>query len=663
MLKVFSMKIGIMLLMKIALLALFSSSYTNNMFMTFLEATNRGESYFNNEFLIYPFHSLLIYIYSFLASMVNFLNINSIVLINLFFKLPLLFADFIILYILLKLFVDYRKRIYIYYFLNPIIIYITYINTHLTIISTSLLLLTAYMLTVKKEQYYSALFMGLAMASEIYMIIVLPIIFYFIYTKENLKESVRYIFIALSIFIVLNIPYLLNGEFVTMVTLLLKESFNGASFAIGELKVLASLSSILLVYYYFFNQKQVNDQLLYLYFGLLFTVSILFIFPRPELYVFMVPYLSIYLIKHENQEKSLAFYSLFTIFYLIFFIFLYQEKDLVIQFLDMPIGFKVDNENLKNIFYTFLEVMTLITVSAYGYSIGMNSIYRQKRNLAIGIGGDSGVGKSLLLTNLTLIFRDKLLEIEGDGEHKWERGDKNWDKFTHLDPKANYIHKQAEGINELKQNRAIYRSEYDHDTGKFTTPSKLLPKEIIVISGLHPFYLPKLRKIIDIKVYMDTDERLRRHWKILRDTKKRGYSKEKILEQIATRVEDTTKYIYPQKKFADVVIHYFPLHDFSLGEPEKVAHGVKITFDASINIEHILENLKANYTWDYNEDLLTQYIELREAPTNNYTQLSKNFILNVDQIIDKNARWKHGYDGFVQFMLVLLISEKLKEDR
>jgi uridine kinase len=518
------------------------------------------------------------------------------------------------------------------------------------------------MLTVKKDFIYSAIFMGLAISSELYMIIVLPIIFYFIYYKEGIKESFKYVLIALSLFVILNIPYIINEEFFLMIAISLKEPFEGAILHIGELQIFGSLASILLVYYYFFNQKQVNEQLLYLYFGLLFTVSILFIFPRPELYMYMIPYLSIYLIKHENQEKSLTFYSLFTLFYFIFFIFFYQENSIV-KFLDYPLDYKIENEDLRNISYTILEVMTVIIVAAYSYSIEMNSIYRQKKNLAIGIGGDSGVGKSLLLTNLTLIFRDKLLEIEGDGEHKWERGDKNWDKFTHLDPKANYIHKQADGINELKQNRAIYRSEYDHSTGKFTVPSKIEPKEIIVISGLHPFYLPKLRKTIDIKVYMDTDERLRQHWKILRDTTKRGYSKEKILEQIATRASDTNKYIYPQKKFADVIINYFPLHDFDLGEPIEVTYGLRITFDASIHVEHILENLKVNYTWDYNEDLQTQYIELREEPKINYTLLSKNFILNVDQIIDKNARWKHGYEGFVQFMMVLFVSEKLKEDR
>ena len=56
---------------------------------------------------------------------------------------------------------------------------------------------------------------------------------------------------------------------------------------------------------------------------------------------------------------------------------------------------------------------------------------------------------------------------------------------------------------------------------------KVEPKDFIVIAGLHPFYLPKLRKNIDLKIYIDTDDKLRRHWKIIRDTKQRGYNLEK----------------------------------------------------------------------------------------------------------------------------------------
>ena len=109
-----------------------------------------------------------------------------------------------------------------------------------------------------------------------------------------------------------------------------------------------------------------------------------------------------------------------------------------------------------------------------------------------------------------------------------------------------------------KNNEIIFRSEYEHSNGKFSIPKKVKPKEFIVIAGLHPFYLPKLRKNIDLKIYIDTDESLRRHWKIIRDTKKRGYSTQKIVEQIETRMDDAVKYIYPQKDYADMIIKYYP---------------------------------------------------------------------------------------------------------
>ena len=58
----------------------------------------------------------------------------------------------------------------------------------------------------------------------------------------------------------------------------------------------------------------------------------------------------------------------------------------------------------------------------------------------------------------------------------------------HLDPKANFIHRQAEVIRDLKFNNVIFRSDYNHKTGRFTKALKIIPKKFIVIAGLHPFY-------------------------------------------------------------------------------------------------------------------------------------------------------------------------------
>ena len=331
-------------------------------------------------------------------------------------------------------------------------------------------------------------------------------------------------------------------------------------------------------------------------------------------------------------------------------------------FLGEEVNWKVENNKLKNISFTFLEVTLLsIMYAFYKYGIKSNSVYKKIFNLTIGIGGDSGSGKTILLNNLHSILGDKLLKIEGDGEHKWERGDRNWATFTHLNPKANYIHKQAELLQQLKLNRPIRRSEYDHSSGKFTRSVVVEPKEFIAISGLHPFYLPKIRKVIDLKIYMDTSENVRRHWKIIRDSTQRNYSTDNILAQIEARVADAKKYIHPQKEFSDLIISYFSNAEFTPGDAEDISLSLKITFDANLVIDDILQQLNCKFVWDYNNDLKTQYVELTEVPKLNYNELVLDTVVNVDEIIAVNVDWKTGYDGFIQLILLKIISEKLKE--
>ena len=378
----------------------------------------------------------------------------------------------------------------------------------------------------------------------------------------------------------------------------------------------------------------------------------------------MIPFVCIYFIQNQNTIKAFILYFAFSSAYLVFFVFFYDSEYKDIIFLGQEVNLKIRNENLQNISFTFLEITLVgILYAFYKYGIKSNSIYKKQTNLSVGIGGDSGSGKTKLLNNLEGILGDKLLQIEGDGEHKWERGDENWDKFTHLDPKANFIHKQAEAINLLKKNQSIKRSEYDHAKGKFTKAQLIKPREFIVIAGLHPFYLPKLRKNIDLKIYIDTDESLRRHWKILRDTKSRGHNLSRVLEQIENRMEDAKKYIYPQKNFSDMVINFFPTDTFELGKDgEHINLGLKITFDANVHMENILDYLQNDFLWDYNDDLKSQYIELQDIPHNDFKIIATHTIDNINEIVSPSATWANGYDGFLQLICLKMISEKLKED-
>ena len=670
MVKLIDSKYIFILIFKIIVLAIFSSEYSSGLFQIFINnflniLNNPWQYYYENNLNLdaFPYHALMLYILSIPSIFLNLFNIENKFILNFVFKLPLLIADITIFLILLKLFIRKQNKIILFYFLNPIVLYAIYIHSQLDIIPIAFLFISLYFL-IKNKLLYFSIFLGFALSTKLNILIVLPLIFFYLVKESNIKKAILYISIPFIILFLFDLPYFLSDGFFSMVLLNPKQYLLFDSYyKIGDLQLLLPVASIMIVYLHFFNQNKVNQDLLFFYFGILFTATIFFIYPAPAWYIWLVPFMSIYFIESENENKSKILYLVFSIIYLIFFIFFYKSEYNDIIFLGEVINVKIDNEKLINLSFTLLEVILLsIMYAFYKYGIKSNTVYQKIENLTIGIGGDSGVGKTTLLNNLEGILGNKLLQIEGDGEHKWERGDENWTKFTHLDPKANHIHKQAEAIYKLKLNHSIKRSEYDHYTGKFTHELSVQPKEFIAISGLHPFYLPKLRKVIDLKVYMDTDEELRRHWKIIRDTQKRGYSFKKILQQIEIRMSDTKKYIYPQKEFADLIINYFSINKLILGDKEKdVKLGLKITLDANIHIEDILNKLDCQFIWDYNDDLKTQFVELKEIPNCNYENIMIDTIINANEIVTTKIDWKLGYEGFIQLILLKMISEKLKE--
>ena len=653
------------LIFKTILAYLFSSQYSSELFLPFLnsisfENLNPWQSYYEKGMLdSFPYHGFMLFLLAPFAFLGELIGIAEFVI-----KIPLLISDLIILIILLELLPNKENKILFYYFLNPIIIYGTYIHSQLDIIPTMLLFTSIYFLTIQKKTL-SSIFLGLAVATKIHVIIAIPLIAFYIYKKFSLFEVSKYFLLSLIIVLFFDFPFLFSDGFFYMVITNPKQSLLfDAFFKVGELNLLFPIAIISLIYLHLFNQNKLNYDLMFFYFGILFTCTVFFIYPSPAWYIWMIPFVSIYFIKNQNQNKSFALYGLFSLSYIIFFVIFYISEYKDIYFLGQEINFKFRNENLRNVSFTVLEVSLLtIMYGFYKYGIESNSIYKKQSNLLIGIGGDSGSGKSTLLSSLKDILGFRLLAIEGDGEHKWERMDSNWDKYTHLDPKANYVHKQADAILQLKQNQSIHRSEYDHNLGKFTKPELVIPKEFIVIAGLHPFYIPKLRKNIDFKIFLDTEETLRRHWKILRDVLKRQYTKEKIEEQLERRLADSKKYIDPQKKFADMIVKFFSNNNFEPGlESAYTGICLKITISNSIYIEDLIGLLQSSdITWDYNDDLNSQYIILNKPPLNNFKILAMNTIENLNEIIDANAKWANGYNGFIQYLCLKIICEKLKE--
>jgi len=226
----------------------------------------------------------------------------------------------------------------------------------------------------------------------------------------------------------------------------------------------------------------------------------------------------------------------------------------------------------------------------------------------IAIAGDSGSGKTTLMKYLEGLFQDYTLKLEGDRYHKWERDNENWNKFTHLNPEANYICKFKEDVFNLKIGENIYGVDYDHSSGKFTELQEVKSSNNIILCGLHTLIDNKTNNLFNLRIFLDTDTKLKYYWKIKRDMCKRGYSKEKVIENIKKRIKDNELYIKPQQKDTEIAIRFFTDDDFDFNNIE-VCPNIYLNINTKdIDIIDFIETLNNNnivFNLKKNEDLST----------------------------------------------------------
>ena len=653
-----------LILFKIFIIFILNSGYTKFLFYPFTSLYNLNNNPwelaqikgFSRE--AFPYHGLMLYLLKFFQYLGYVLENSHFRYFV--FKIPLLLADLLMFYSLYKLTKKNNNALIIIYFANPIIFYVTFIIGQLDIIPMSLLLFSLLQLKERRNML-SAIVLGLALSTKLNILAVLPLIFLFVKKKESSMASIKFVFISIAIILIIDAPFIFSESFFNMVINNPKQAvIFDAKYTIGSFEIYPTILVLIFLYFHFYGLKKVNFDLLFTFMGILFSSLVFFVFPVSSCYIWFLPFILIYF--SENIKENYVLYIAFCVLYVLFFIFGYHSENETIYYFNNKIELPIFSKQVTNIIYTILEALILVILYGFfKFGIKSNNTYNSQSNFVIGIAGDSGSGKTMFTNQLNNIFLTTLLHLEGDGEHKWERGNKKWDSLTHLDPKANNIHSQAKHIIDLKNNKSIQRSSYKHDTGTFTDLIKIKPKEYIALSGLHPFYLPKMRKTIDLKIFLDTEETLRNFWKIKRDTEKRGYTIDKIIEQIEFRKEDAHKYIKPQKNYSDLIFNYYPLEDINLDRLyDQPRVGLKIYFDASIHIENFVKKLGIEEQWDYSEDLKYQYIDFKNAPKLNLQKLAEEFIPNLHEIIPNDARWLDGYEGISQFFVVLLVSEKRK---
>ncbi|MGV2938123.1 uridine kinase [Mesobacillus sp. LC4] len=182
-----------------------------------------------------------------------------------------------------------------------------------------------------------------------------------------------------------------------------------------------------------------------------------------------------------------------------------------------------------------------------------------RKPVVIGVAGGSGSGKTSVTKAIYDSFKSQsILMIEQDYYYKDQ---------SHLPMeerlKTNYDHPLAfdndlliQHIEKLLRHEAIEKPVYDYAI--HTRSSEVVhvePKDVIILEGILILEDERLRNLMDIKLYVDTDADLRIIRRLLRDIKERGRSMDSVIEQYVNVVRPMhNQFIEPTKRYADVII-------------------------------------------------------------------------------------------------------------
>ena len=179
--------------------------------------------------------------------------------------------------------------------------------------------------------------------------------------------------------------------------------------------------------------------------------------------------------------------------------------------------------------------------------------------IIIGVAGGTGSGKTTVAKEIFRQFNEQsIVLIEQDAYYKDQ---------SHLSIEerllTNYDHPLAfdnelllHQLEQLTNQKAVRKPVYDY--ANHTRSEEIIPiepKDVIILEGILILEDEKLRNMMDIKLFVDTDADIRIIRRLSRDIKDRGRSIDSVIEQYTNVVRPMhLQFIEPTKRYADLIV-------------------------------------------------------------------------------------------------------------
>lgn len=179
--------------------------------------------------------------------------------------------------------------------------------------------------------------------------------------------------------------------------------------------------------------------------------------------------------------------------------------------------------------------------------------------IIVGIGGGTGAGKTTLATGIAervgagravIIFQDSYYLDRSDMPLS-ERSKVNFDH-----PDAFDMELLISQMEQLKSGQPIEQPVYDYRAHTRSHETRTIePTDFVVLEGILVLHPPRLRRLMDLKVYVDAPDDVRFVRRLQRDMRERDRTVDEVIEQYYDTVKPMhMKFVEPTRVHADMIV-------------------------------------------------------------------------------------------------------------
>jgi uridine kinase len=180
-------------------------------------------------------------------------------------------------------------------------------------------------------------------------------------------------------------------------------------------------------------------------------------------------------------------------------------------------------------------------------------------SVVIGVAGGSGSGKTTVVRRIVESLGDERVSVLEHDRYYRDRSDLRLEERAAM----NYDHPDSLETDLLVRHLEVLRTgqPVEIPTYDFTRYARraatetVHPRAAIIVEGILIFTDPALRALMDVKVFVDTDDDTRFIRRLRRDVAERGRTMDSVIEQYQTTVKPMhLEFVEPSKRYADIIV-------------------------------------------------------------------------------------------------------------